>query len=178
MSGIFSNRMDKTSWKAGWREIGGYKKYYRSRWEANYARYLERLKLSGDIVGWSHEPTTFWFEGVKRGVTNYLPDFLVEKRGEEDTIVQEYHEVKGYMDTKSATKIKRMEKYHPTVKLVVIDRPLYTNLEKEFASIIDGWEMLSKNKEDKVEKTVTEEPVKKPKRISKKKQQELEKQLV
>ena len=28
------------SWKQGWREIGGIRKYYRSRWEANYARYL------------------------------------------------------------------------------------------------------------------------------------------
>ena len=50
------------SWKAGWREIGGYKKYYRSRWEANYARYLEWLRNNNLIAGWLHESETFWFE--------------------------------------------------------------------------------------------------------------------
>src|SRR4030042_269614 len=47
------------TWKGGWREIGGKKKYYRSRWEANYARYLEFLKVNGEINGWEHKPKTF-----------------------------------------------------------------------------------------------------------------------
>jgi hypothetical protein len=149
MSGIFANRMDRTTWRAGWREIGGAKKYYRSRWEANYARYLEYKKERGEIVGWAHEPTTFWFEGIKRGVNNYLPDFQVHMNGE-NGIVEEYHEVKGWMDSKSATKIKRMEKYYPNVKLVVIDRTLYKTLEKEFASVIEGWELLTKREKSEV----------------------------
>jgi hypothetical protein len=176
MSGIFANRMDRTTWKAGWREIGGYNKYYRSRWEANYARYLEHLKARGEIVGWAHEPTTFWFEGIKRGVNNYLPDFQVHMRGETG-IIEEYHEVKGWMDSKSATKIKRMEKYHPTVKLVVIDRPKYTKLEKEFAGIIEGWELLSK-KDEKEPPGEGDTKPKKERQPRKKKQQQIEQQLL
>jgi hypothetical protein len=133
-------RMDKTTWKCGWREIGGYKKYYRSRWEANYARYLEHARLQGEVVEWKHEPTTFWFEGIKRGVTNYLPDFYVKYSDGRE----EYHEVKGWMDAKSATKIKRMGKYHPQVKLVVIERKHYMQLEKSYCKAIEGWELLEK----------------------------------
>ena len=56
------------TWKAGWREIAGRRIYFRSRWEANYARYLQWLKDRGEIVDWEYEPETFWFEKIKRGV--------------------------------------------------------------------------------------------------------------
>jgi len=122
--------------KAGWREIGGTRKYYRSLWEANYARYLEWLRFNGQLQNWEHEPETFWFEAIKRGVRSYLPDFKVtENNGD---IV--YHEVKGYMDAKSKTKIKRMAKYHPDVKLIVIDRKGYTAIKNKISSAIEGWE--------------------------------------
>lgn len=129
-------KKQKVTWKQGWREIGGIKKYYRSRWEANYARYLEWLKSIGEIKAWEHEPDTFWFEGILRGVRSYLPDFKVtEKDGE---IV--YHEVKGWMDDRSKTKIKRMAKYHPSVKLIVIDSKAYNSLAKQMSNSIEGWE--------------------------------------
>lgn len=129
-------RRSGTSWKAGIRNIGGKDKYYRSRWEANYARYLEWLKKWGHIEDWQHEPETFWFEGVKRGNVSYLPDFKVtEKNG---NIV--YHEVKGWMDDGSKTKIKRMAKYHPHIKLLVIDSAAYRILARKMASIIQEWE--------------------------------------
>ena len=124
------------SWKGGWREIGGIPKYYRSRWEANYARYLEWLKVIGEIADWEHEPKTFWFEGIKRGVMSFLIDFrITENNG--DII---YHEVKGWMDDRSKTKIKRMAKYHPDVKLIVIDAKCYKCLAKKMGSSIIGWE--------------------------------------
>lgn len=145
MSGIFANRLDRTLWKGGWREIGGFKKYYRSRWEANYARWLEREKQEGRIVSWAHEPKTFWFEGIKRGVNNYLPDFQVVN----NDLSEEYHEVKGWMDSKSATKLKRMAKYHPDVKLVLVDTKVYRKLEKECSLTIEGWELLAKDEKDK-----------------------------
>jgi hypothetical protein len=124
------------SWKSGWREIGGYKKYYRSRWEANYARYLEWMRTQDLIDGWLHEPETFWFEGIKRGCMSYLPDFKIkEKDGTES-----YHEVKGWMDDRSKTKIRRMAKYHPKVKLIVIDSKQYKILEIKCKTIIPEWE--------------------------------------
>lgn len=127
---------DGASWKSGWREIGGYKKYYRSRWEANYARYLEHLRMNGVIKSWLHEPKTFWFEGIKRGCMSYLPDFeVIENDGQ-----FVYHEVKGWMDDRSKTKIRRMGKYHPKIKLIVISSKEYKVLEKQCKTVIDGWE--------------------------------------
>ena len=124
------------SWKAAWHEIGGVRKYYRSKWEANYAYYLEWLKEKGEILEWQHEPKVFWFEGVKRGTVSYLPDFrVVEKNGQET-----YHEVKGWMDERSKTKIRRMAKYHPNVRLIVIDKKAYESLRKFVAKIVPGWE--------------------------------------
>ena len=122
--------------KSGWREIGGKRNYYRSRWESNYCRYLEWLKSIGEIVDWQHEPKTFWFDGIRRGCVSYLPDFRVyEKSG---AIV--YHEVKGWMDPKSITKIKRMAKYHPDVKLIVIDSKAYKAIARQVSGMIKGWE--------------------------------------
>lgn len=124
------------SWKAGWRTIGGTAKYYRSRWEANYARYLEWLKCAGQIKNWAHEPKTFWFDQVKRGCRSYLPDFLVIENDEREV----YHEVKGWMDARSLTKIKRMAKYFPDVRLTVIDSKHYRALDKQLKRLIPEWE--------------------------------------
>lgn len=125
-----------TTWKSGWRLIGGINKYYRSRWEANYARFLEMMKQQGEIKDWKHEPKTFWFDGIKRGCVSYLPDFWVlDIDGSES-----YHEVKGWMDERSKTKIKRMAKYHPNVKLVVVASKEYNALKNRVSSVIEDWE--------------------------------------
>jgi hypothetical protein len=135
-NGHYADPSPNKSWKSGWREIGGFKKYYRSRWEANYARYLEWLRCLGQIKSWEHEPHVFWFDGVKRGCVSYLPDFRVTENS--GAIV--YHEVKGWMDERSATKLKRMAKYHPDVKLVLIEAPDYKRLAKQVSSFCEGWE--------------------------------------
>ncbi len=135
-TGTLTNERPNATWKAGWREIGPVRKYYRSRWEANYARYLEWLRLRGEIKAWKHEPTTFWFDAIKRGARSYLPDFhVVGSDGAEA-----YHEVKGWFDARSKTKIRRMAKYHPTVKLIVVDGKAYRSIEKAVRPFIEGWE--------------------------------------
>ncbi len=135
-NGTYALPRHGTTWKAAWRDIGGRRKFFRSRWEANYARYLNWLEEKGQILKWEHEPITFWFEGVKRGCVSYLPDFRVTETSGE--IV--YYEVKGWMDDRSKTKLKRMAKYHPTVKLVVIREKDYREVERKLSSLIDGWE--------------------------------------
>ena len=122
--------------KAGWREIGGRRIYFRSMWEANYARLLELDKQQGRIAEWEHEPETFWFEGIRRGCVSYLPDFRVTKRDGSF----EYHEVKGWMDNKSKTKLKRMAKYHPRVVIKLIDAAAYRSLAKLGKAVVPGWE--------------------------------------
>lgn len=102
----------------GWKEIGGKKIFFRSGWEVKYAVYLQFLKESHAIKEWEHEPKTFWFDEIKRGVRSFLPDFRVTR--EDGT--QYWVEVKGYMDPKSRTKIKRFGKYYPDEKLYIADK--------------------------------------------------------
>lgn len=104
----------------GWYETSSGKRYFlKSGWETKYAEYLEILLKTGAILDWEYEPDTFWFEKIKRGVRSYTPDFKITHN--DGTI--EYHEVKGWMDKKSQTKIKRMAIYHPDVTLVVMMKP-------------------------------------------------------
>jgi len=102
--------------KQFWAEVGGNKIFFRSSWEYYYAIFLEKLKRERKIIDWKHEPKTFWFEGVKRGVRSYLPDFCVTHLNGSE----EWAEVKGYYDSKSQTKMKRMAKYHPNVNIRLV----------------------------------------------------------
>lgn len=120
--------------KSGMREDIGI--YVRSRWEANYARYLNILKENGDIKDWKYEQDTFIFDEIKRGTRSYTPDFKIINN---DSII-EYHEIKGYMDDKSRIKLKRMEKYYPNIKVIVIDGDAYYKLAKTIKPMIQLWE--------------------------------------
>jgi hypothetical protein len=121
---------------ASWQVIGGKRSFYRSKAEANYARFLQWQKERFQILDWEHEPHTFWFGNLRRGVTNYKPDFLVTLNDGST----EWHEVKGFMDPKSKTKIKRMAKYHPNEKLIVIDMKVYRDMCNIFSRSIPGWQ--------------------------------------
>lgn len=129
-----------TTWKSAWRTIGGKTSFFRSSWEANYARYLEWLKVHKQIYEWEHEPKTFWFEAIRRGVRSFLPDFRVT----ENDGRQIYHEVKGWMDDASKTKIKRMAIYHPEIKLIVVEQRAYYAIAKQVGGMILDWEVRSK----------------------------------
>lgn len=111
-------------------------RYFRSRWEANYARYLNWLISLKQIARWEYEPDTFEFVGIKRGTRFYTPDFKVfEING-----TYAYHEVKGWMDAQSKTKLRRMAKYHPQEKVIVIDRTAYKSVAKDVAKMLPHWE--------------------------------------
>lgn len=126
----------KVTWKQGWREIGGKRIYARSRWEANYARYLQWLKERKEISDWEHEPKTFWFDKIKRGAVTYLPDFKVIKMDGSHFWV----EVKGYMDPKSKTKISRFRRYFKDEKLEIKDAKWFQKNNRKLALIIKDWE--------------------------------------
>lgn len=137
MSALAAQRPPENAYsrtKAGRRpDLGG--AFFRSSWEANYARYLNWLQAKGEIVGWEYEPTTFWFEAIKRGVRSYKPDFLVHER-----TGSYFVEVKGWMDSKSITKLKRMKKYHPTVEVRLVDQKQYQAIARSVSRLIPGWE--------------------------------------
>lgn len=104
--------------KKGWYTSGDRKYFLKSSWELSYAEYLDKELADGKIIQWEYEPDTFWFEKIKRGVRSYTPDFKVEHLNGK----VEYHEVKGYLDSKSKTKLNRMRIYHPEIEMKLIDR--------------------------------------------------------
>jgi len=112
--------------QSGKYKVGNQIIYFRSKWEANYALYLEFLKKQKEIKKWEYEADTFIFEKIKFGTRSYRPDFKITNNN--DRI--EYHEVKGYFDSKSKTKMKRMKKYYPEISLRIIDAKTYNSLKK------------------------------------------------
>ena len=111
-----------------WKEIDGRKIFFRSDWEYKFALWLQRLKEANAIKDWEHEPETFWFNEIKRGTRSYLPDFKVLNPDGSHYWV----EVKGYMDAKSRTKIKRFRKYYPNEPLMVADSQWFKDNIKAF----------------------------------------------
>lgn len=118
--------------KNGKYDINGKIICFRSLWEPNYALYLDYLIKNKQIVSWEYEPDTFWFLKIMRGVRSYKPDFKVLKN---DGNI-EYHEVKGWMDPKSKTKLKRMAKYYPEIKMVLIDKPVYEDIKNKVGKML------------------------------------------
>ena len=111
-------------------------RFFRSAWEANYARYLNWMMARREINSWGYEVETFEFAKIKRGSRFYTPDFKVffpDGRFE-------FHEIKGYMDSKSATKLKRMKKYFPHIPVVLIDKTIYRQIAVQFGPMLNGWE--------------------------------------
>jgi len=110
--------MERVFKKGKWRVIGGQKHFFRSDWEIHFARYLCYQKQHSRIKEWLYEPHTFWFLEIKRGVRSYKPDFQIFNHDGTHYWV----EVKGFMDSKSLTKIKRLRKYYPEEKIMIADK--------------------------------------------------------
>lgn len=119
----------------GWYEIDGKRMYLKSNWEKRYALYLDFMKRHNHISDWWYEPETFWFNGIKRGTNNYKPDFKVLFPSGNF----EFFEVKGYYDAKSLTKIKRMAKYHPNIKLNLVDKEWFSKNGKILKKVLKDW---------------------------------------
>ena len=127
-------------------DLGG--QYFRSSWEANYARYLNFMG-----VRWEYEPKIFYFENIKRGTLSYTPDFYLPT---EDRWV----EVKGWLTKKATTAMKRFIKRFPEdadKMLFVVDKlynkdhltlldmgyqqfESYREIRAKVGGLIDGWE--------------------------------------
>jgi hypothetical protein len=108
-----------TAYKQFWAVIADKKPiYFRSSWEYYYGIFLQKLKQEGKILDWEHEPQCFWFDNIKRGTRSYLPDFRITHLN--NSI--EYVETKGYLDSKSQTKMKRMAIYYPEVNIRLVDK--------------------------------------------------------
>lgn len=129
-NGILSSRYSRS--KKGTYNINGKDIFFRSLWEANYALYLDYLIKNKQIQKWEFESETFWFEKVKRGVRSYKPDFKIYDNNGDIY----YHEVKGWMDDKSKTKLNRMRIYYPHIKIILIESKKYKEILKNLNGII------------------------------------------
>ena len=128
INGSYSASNQYSNCKRGRRKDLG-NQFFRSGWEANTARLLNFEKRK-----WKYEIKTFWFLKIKRGVRSYTPDFYLP---EEDI----YIEVKGWWDKKSLTKMKRMKKYYPNVKIEIWDNDFFKSLkQKGIDKLINNWE--------------------------------------
>lgn len=117
---IRSKRETYTSARGGIREDIG--SYFRSNWEANYARILNyEHKL------WRYEPDTF-----ETTVGTYTPDFSVDG-------VDGYIEVKGRIDDVSMKKVRAFIIEHPDVPITLIGPKEYDELRKKYQKLIN-WE--------------------------------------
>ena len=133
---LASKRHPYSSAKRGRRaDLGG--QFFRSRWEANFARYLNLLVARGNVIAWDYEPHTFVFP-VKRGVRSYTPDFRVVFAGGDGVV---WCEVKGWWDAKSRARASAMRRFFSTEVVQVYGEKFFRAcVSSGLAARIDGWE--------------------------------------
>lgn len=86
--------------KKGYRE--DLKQFFRSKMEANVARYYEH-----QMICWQYEALEYEFKEIRRGSRFYKPDFYL---ADLDLII----EVKGWFRKTDKTKLRRFKKYYPS----------------------------------------------------------------
>jgi len=108
---------------------GGYRedleKYFRSSWEANFARCLNYLGIQ-----WLYELSVFVLEIAGRETT-YRPDFYLPK-------MKLYVEIKGYWVTDLSK--KKFESFAESHPILLIELEEYQILTEKFAHKIKNWE--------------------------------------
>lgn len=97
--------------------------YFRSNWEANYARILNEQNIK-----WEYEPQTF---DLSNG-TSYTPDFKIDEK--------KFVELKGWLDNDSKQKIELFLKEYPDYELDLIGETEYYSLRNLFKHKIPNWE--------------------------------------
>ena len=89
---------------------------YRSKWEADYAHYLDLLIPVGNLVSWDYEP-----DRLEIGVgAFYTPDFRIITRGVDRGI--QYHEVKGYRREAAIVRLKAEALRYPQFRFVLVTK--------------------------------------------------------
>lgn len=124
--------------------------FFRSGWEANFARYLKHKKIK-----WEYEPRVYVFKDISRGPVAYTPDFYIPNYFGEEIIV----EVKGRVMSGTYSKFKYFRDQYPEdfaklrgvcqkntkadrlfKKLNIPILMYYSDLRNEYKSVIKNWE--------------------------------------
>lgn len=133
--------------------------YFRSATEANVARLFDFLEAS-----WKFEERTFTFSGYKTKPWMYIMDFeitrLDKRKKLPEWLTTGFVEVKGYMNSQSRQKLRRLVKHYPEeakdTLVILYDKYrkkdmkfcdkygyrwiTYDTLVKEYGPQIQGWE--------------------------------------
>lgn len=96
--------------------------YFRSRWEANFARIMNYEGKS-----WQFEPEYFELEDA----WHYIPDFLVDG---------DYYEIKGRMTAKDEHKHALFRLKYPHLRLHIVGAVEYTAYRIQYKDLIPTWE--------------------------------------
>jgi transposase-like protein/AraC-like DNA-binding protein len=99
--------------------------YFRSNWEANFARILEYNNIK-----YEYEKHRFFLESMQR---YYVPDFYLP---DTDTWI----EIKGYWIEDAKDKFEFFKKENPDKNIKLIDKKPYKELEEKYKKILANWE--------------------------------------
>ena len=101
--------------------------YFRSSWEANFARYLNYLNIE-----WKYEIKRFIFKEEIRGCLSYTPDFYLPK-------YDIWVEIKGWMTNNAILRLNNFKTYYPEEfnKLILVDEQKYNVLIKLYKDKIN-----------------------------------------
>lgn len=94
-----------------------------STWEANIARVFNLISIT-----WEYAPRIF-----DLGDHTYRPDFYLPK----DNI---YIEIKNFMNAYSFNRDRLFREKYPDIKLTVISKKEYKEIEENYHLLIDFWE--------------------------------------
>ncbi len=97
--------------------------YFFSRWEANFARVLNFLKIE-----WVFQPRTFDLKFQK-----YTPDFYLP-------YYNNYIEIKNFLSDYSLKRDQGFRSLYPKEKLILILKEDYLKLQEQFSPHIENWE--------------------------------------
>lgn len=121
--------------KAGIRKDISRTIYFYSRWEANITRLFNHLGIK-----WLYQPKTF-----DLGSQNYTPDFYLPD-------YNIYIEVKNFLWKYSKIRDRKFRKLYPDIKLILLLKKDYLELEQTYSHFIKNWEY--KNSPFFCEKTI------------------------
>ena len=110
---------------AGFRADLGH--YVRSSWEADFARVLNYCGMK-----YEYEPRRFTLQRADGGTLTYAPDFFVPE-------LHCWYEIKGWMDQRSAEKIRLFKEQYADERLVVIDKTQFAELQMRYRDLVT-WE--------------------------------------
>lgn len=126
--------LESTDQEEGWRSFGKQCLWFNSKWEANYARYLEMLTVCDVFVKWFYKPCAF---SIKSKRDEYSPTFKIFRKDGSHFWVE-------IGDTKTDSNLWKKTLYfkmeYPEETLIFPDRDWFKDNIEMLKGFIPNWE--------------------------------------